>query len=381
MSKKIKGIVSVGTKFHAYYTAKSLDNNGMLKYLIAGKKVKNSILTKNKIKNIQLPQYIGAIIRKSKLLNCFLHYNLISDTLFDKIAKRKINKDIDFFIGFNNYVLGQMKYLKKYGVKLILDQRTAHGNVEKQIGIDEYGKTPSNLHDKMLKRKEEEIEISDYILVPSKFVYNSMLNNGVKEEKLIFLPYGYNDKLFFVKDIKKDNNKFNLIFVGSICHRKGCEYLLKAFTNVKKVYDNISLTMVGNVELEFEDVFYKYKEYINYLGYVSNDKLIDLYNQADAFIFPSLCEGSALVTYEAAACGLPLIVTENTGSVIEDGKEGIIIKERSIEDIENAIKYIYENPERLKEMKRLVLEKIKNYTWQKYEEKLSQIIRTICGSK
>ena len=43
---------------------------------------------------------------------------------------------------------------------------------------------------------------------------------------------------------------------------------------------------------------------------------------ADVFVFPSLFEGSAVVTYEALACGLPSIVTPNAGSVVRDGVDG-----------------------------------------------------------
>ena len=46
---------------------------------------------------------------------------------------------------------------------------------------------------------------------------------------------------------------------------------------------------------------------------------------ADVFVFPSLFEGSAVVTYEALASGLPSVVTPNAGSVVRDGLEGFIV--------------------------------------------------------
>jgi glycosyltransferase involved in cell wall biosynthesis len=38
-----------------------------------------------------------------------------------------------------------------------------------------------------------------------------------------------------------------------------------------------------------------------------------------------LCEGSATLTYEALAAGLPVICTPNTGSVVTDGLDGFIV--------------------------------------------------------
>ena len=368
-----KGIVSVGNKLHEYYTSRALLNNEMLIYLIAGKKINNNMIPNKYIHNIQIPQYLGGIIRRfSKNFS----YNLVSDVLFDKLARFKIKKDIDFFIGFNNYVLEQIKKLRKSNTVIILDQRTAHGNVERQVGIEESGKIPINLSNKMMRRKEKEIDLADYILVPSDFVFQSMIENGISREKLILLPYGYDPNLFYITKNKDYDDKLKLIFVGLIGHRKGCEYLLKAIKKIKQTNMNISLTMVGSVEKEFKDIFEEYREYIEYRGYVSNEELIELYNESDIFILPSLCEGSALVTYEAAACGLPLIVTHNTGSIIENEKEGIIIKERDVDAIEQAIIKLYENINLRLEMRKNIIHKIKDYTWDKYEEKLINIIRS-----
>ena len=49
------------------------------------------------------------------------------------------------------------------------------------------------------------------------------------------------------------------------------------------------------------------------------------FDWADVFLLPSLCEGSATVTYEALGHGLPVVCTPNTGSVVRDGMEGFIV--------------------------------------------------------
>ena len=52
---------------------------------------------------------------------------------------------------------------------------------------------------------------------------------------------------------------------------------------------------------------------------------------ADVFVFPSLFEGSAVVTYEALACGLPSVVTPAAGSVVRDGVEGFLVAPRDVD--------------------------------------------------
>ena len=58
---------------------------------------------------------------------------------------------------------------------------------------------------------------------------------------------------------------------------------------------------------------------------------------ADVFLLPSLCEGSATVTYEALGHGLPVICTPNTGSVVRDGMEGFIVPVRDAAAIAERI--------------------------------------------
>ena len=50
------------------------------------------------------------------------------------------------------------------------------------------------------------------------------------------------------------------------------------------------------------------------------------YREADFFAFPSLEEGSPLVTYEAMANGLPVLTSPmGAGGIVRDGKDGIIV--------------------------------------------------------
>ena len=73
-----------------------------------------------------------------------------------------------------------------------------------------------------------------------------------------------------------------------------------------------------------------YLDIIELLGRVSHADMPARMASADVFAFPSLFEGSAVVTYEALACGLPSIVTPSAGSVVRDGIEGFLVPTSSI---------------------------------------------------
>ena len=66
---------------------------------------------------------------------------------------------------------------------------------------------------------------------------------------------------------------------------------------------------------------------------------------ADVFVFPSLFEGSAVVTYEALACGLPSIVTPSAGSVVRDGIEGFLVPESNVLALAERMEQLGNAPE------------------------------------
>ena len=68
-------------------------------------------------------------------------------------------------------------------------------------------------------------------------------------------------------------------------------------------------------------------------------------SQGTVHVFPSQCEGSAKVIYEAAACGLPQITTREAGDVVTDGVEGILITPGNVGELASAILELYRHPE------------------------------------
>ena len=54
-------------------------------------------------------------------------------------------------------------------------------------------------------------------------------------------------------------------------------------------------------------------------------------------MFPSCTESSAKVVYEALAYGLPCIVTPESGSIVRNNREGLVVKSQSTDELKKAI--------------------------------------------
>src|SRR6202040_262152 len=87
-----------------------------------------------------------------------------------------------------------------------------------------------------------------------------------------------------------------------------------------------------------------YLDLVEPLGRVSQSEMPARMASADVFVFPSLFEGSAVVTYEALATGLPCVVTPSAGSVVRDGVEGFIVPPGEVEPLAERMERLGDDP-------------------------------------
>ncbi|MTI24648.1 glycosyltransferase, partial [Fulvivirga kasyanovii] len=74
----------------------------------------------------------------------------------------------------------------------------------------------------------------------------------------------------------------------------------------------------------------KLEEWVEFKGFVKTDELFQFYQEADAFILPSLFEGWGAVLNEAMGFGLPIITSEGVMAneeLVRDGINGYIFKD------------------------------------------------------
>ena len=86
---------------------------------------------------------------------------------------------------------------------------------------------------------------------------------------------------------------------------------------------------------------------MKWFGPVTRREAAEKYRAADVFILPTLSDGFAITQLEAQAYGLPVISSKFCGSVVESGRNGIILEEPSAACIADAIRDCIANPSRL----------------------------------
>jgi glycosyltransferase involved in cell wall biosynthesis len=152
------------------------------------------------------------------------------------------------------------------------------------------------------------------------------------------------------------------IFSGAVNYRKGINFLLEAWDKLN--LENAELLICGRVYKTIKKEIRKYKNNnVKFLGFVSVKEYL---RNSHVFVFPTLLEGSAKSVYEAMSCGLPVITTENAGSIVENGQSGFIVDIGDVNGLIDKISYFYNNHNKIEEMGISAFQKVKQYTWENY---------------
>lgn len=223
----------------------------------------------------------------------------------------------------------------------------------------------------MFARMTRELEMADLIVVQSSFCKDSMTWNGIPEERIFVNPLGVETKVFKPRQSIPPKPRF--ICVGTICLRKGHQYLFRAFELVKRCLPDAELICVGQYKTDFRKERRKWEGTFSHIPNLSHEKLAALLQACTAFVFPSQEEGIARAQIEALATGLPVIGTHEGGAttLVQDGVEGFIVHGRNPHNIAEAMIRVFLDPELNDKMGKAAFAKggLKN-SWQDYGDRL-----------
>jgi len=350
------------------------------------KKLFNRIL--NKIEHNKLVTYPLAEIKLSlnKLNNDqkrIEFYIYRRNAHFQKAISVNIIERSDIIIGFDTSSWIIAAKAKDAGKKFILDQTIGHPlskyKLYSQLDKKHLARSINSdlLHksDELLKIETFEHSIADAIVVPSNFVKDTLISNGVSADKIYINRFGIDQTVFI--DLKLRNYQaqtVKFLFVGTINTRKGIPDLLQAWEELNP--KNAELQLVGtNYISEIINPSLKNPS-VKFLGRIEKHQLPLIYCKAHIFIFPSYFEGLAQVQLEALSCGLPVIGTTNSGAedIIIDGYNGFIVEPGNIMAIKKSINYFLNNREKLLEMSKHATKSAADFGWEKYGERWKMII-------
>jgi glycosyltransferase involved in cell wall biosynthesis len=296
---------------------------------------------------------------------------LWADEYFDQQVKQnfiKIKQETSanlpqWFVGVAGQSATTMAWAKKQGMMVWLYCLNAYlPFMQAQILQElEILRDPSKaaMHPKMLIRFKEECDLADYIVVNAAFAKQTFIDAGIKPDT-IGVIHPIVDSERFCPSPRAQDDKFRVLYVGTIDPRKGVHYLIPGF--VQAAIPDSELLLVGGYATRATrqltlNALTQYPHIKNEVWDFRRTDPREVFGRCDVLVMPSVEDGFGVVALEGMACGLPVIVTSYCGAadLIEDGVNGFAVPPRDITAITERLRYLADHPmerERMGQMAR-----------------------------
>lgn len=296
----------------------------------------------------------------------------------DRLAARELQRGgYDFFHGWSGECFRSLVEAKMRGIPSVMDVPTWHRNKgvakpnetkkEREARLADRGWKDWRKHLHVTRQQQlAEYDLATLLFMPSQRSKETFLAAGIPESKLHYVGRGVDVGRYQVAE--QPPEIFRVIFVGALIKRKGVHLLLEAWKKLN--LPNAELLLVGSVHKEIKPALQEFSTpSVKLLGFTKN--VSEELRRSSVFAFPTECEGFAKATLEAAACGLPLIATRESGDAIIGGNTGIMIPPNDADALAVALEYAHTHRETFQSMgknaRRLVEQK---FTWDDYRERV-----------
>jgi glycosyltransferase involved in cell wall biosynthesis len=176
----------------------------------------------------------------------------------------------------------------------------------------------------------------------------AVINNGVSLTKL--------ENIDNIQLKQKYKGKTVLLSVGNLKDIKGHQFVIQILPDLLKIYPDIYYLIVGDGEerqnLENQIRNLKLDNFVQFVGSVKHNQVLEYMNITDIFVLPSYNEGFGAVYIEAMSLARPTVGCKTQGieDCITHMKNGFLVEPKNPDDLLNCIRYILDNPEKVKEI-------------------------------
>ncbi len=299
---------------------------------------------------------------------------------FDRKLARRLGQleDLRGVYLYEDAALYSFQAAEKLGIQRIYDLPIGHWHAARQIFeeerefMPEWAPTLTGLKDSpvKLKRKDEELELANLVVVPSSYVRATLIKSGIDETKIKVVPFGSPPPTQIDTRCSSNKNRpLKVLYVGSLGQRKGLAYGLNA---VAALGSQVSLTLIGRPTAPDCVPLVEALERHEWIPSLPHHQILEQMRRHDVLLFPTLFDGFGLVMTEALSQGLPVITTSHSGAAecIRNGVEGFVVPIRNSQAIAEQLQRLADDRDLLAKMREACLHRAAELSWQSYEAEL-----------
>lgn len=367
----MKVVLASFDHFHVLNQARELEKNGLLaRYYATRLRPSVEGLSAEASASCYPLHYLLRLKQMGYIPDTSNHAYLSMCRSFDAWVRFSWKEPCDILAILSGVGLWSFRKARKRGVLTVVDCGSTHTDFQHRTLCEEFSRNGINkplFPEAYRNRVRTEFEEADYIQIPSSFVKKTFLQQGVPAHKILQAPYGVDLSLFYPKSKPSEASLFRVICPSGVNLRKGARIMAEAWK--KLGWKDAEFHWIGQPSQENAHLFKESIPGIIWQSQRPHGALAKLYRSCDVFILPSFEEGLARVMIEAAACGLPLIATPNTG--VEDfftpnRAEGWLIPANSIDALCEALIEAKANRQKTFELGQRAALRAKSFSWEAY---------------
>jgi len=270
----------------------------------------------------------------------------VSAELFDRAVARALQPG-DELTGFSGRVLRTLIRARAVGYsRLTVEASTSHvANVRRrhEAATKRFGIEGSWLNSAQYRKTVREYEMADEIVVISEYSRQSFLREGVPAAKLRRRVQRVAAR--FAPPVSRAQRRaFTVVYVGRLQVTKGVIDLFDAFAAIDD--RDAELLLVGGTATRAMERYVAQRASADgRYRFCPGDPLPALH-RADVLVHPSYEDALALGPLEALACGVPVIVSEDTGmkEFVVEGETGYVVATGDVGALTTALHHVRKNP-------------------------------------
>lgn len=177
-----------------------------------------------------------------------------------------------------------------------------------------------------------------------------------------------------------------ILSVSRLEPRKNFPGLIRAFNRLKARFRvPHHLVIAGGKGWLYDPIFEEaarspYREQIHFPGFVADEDLPALYTLADAFAYPSFYEGFGFPPLEAMACGVPVVVADNSSLPEVVGEAGIRLHAEDEEGWAEALARVLMDEDTRVRLRVAGFQQAARFTWQASATRLVDLYARVVGA-
>ncbi len=187
------------------------------------------------------------------------------------------------------------------------------------VHATEFDRTGGNVDPRIADIEYRGLSQAHKIIAVSNYTKNIIHDKySIPLERIAVVHNGVDSVEFSASDIRKVFPQDKIVlYVGRLTFQKGVEYFLKAAREVLNHNPNTLFIVAGTGDMErrliMESAYLGIGNRVIFTGFTQGERLRTLYQMADVFVMPSVSEPYGIVALEAVSCGIPSIISKQSG--------------------------------------------------------------------